>query len=100
VDEDAISAAELVASFTGPELLAASSEISPTYDGLVLAKALEITMRLTRLSLMGIAKRMHCSRSQLYRWMHGTYSHRGRLERGIRELAEVLREEGIDSVGL
>ncbi len=92
-----LSPAEIVAGFTGTDLLAASTETSPIYDGLVISKAVAIVQhRLRCRNLLELKKRLNVSKTTLYRaytaqpvLRHATF------ERLMSDLAVLLFEEGI-----
>ena len=82
---------EIVASFTGAELLAAQQETSPIYDGIVLSRAVRIVKYRTGMSLCKIAERMRCSKTTVFRLARGfpCISHK-RCERTLAELEPLL----------
>jgi len=95
LNEDRHCPAEILAGCSGAELLALAAETSPVYDGLVLGKALEIAQRRIGLNTLQIGKRLGVGKSTIYRALLGKpIRNHGRFERGMRELALLLLEEG------
>jgi hypothetical protein len=94
IDEDSTSPAELVAQFSGADLLAASQDTSPQYRGMVIAKAVVIVQtRLRCRNIYTLAKRMGISKSIMFRWATAKpVSSHHRFSRALRELAFQLAD--------
>jgi hypothetical protein len=95
LDEESQSVAELLGSFTGAEMLAASKEISRVYDGIVLAVALRIVQQRTGKTPIEISRQIGIPRSSLHRWRTGLPRNHRSYECAIRDLAILLLEEGV-----
>lgn len=79
--------AELLAQLDGEELLAASSESSNVFNGLVLARAvLLVQLRIRCPSLFDMAQRMGVKKNMIYRWARGIPITEGALRRALQEL--------------
>src|SRR5271167_4372624 len=91
IDEDSHSVAELLAGFTGTELLAAAGETSRIYNGQVLAKAVVLTqVRLRCFSLSALGKRLGIGHVTIYRWAKGMPTSERALFHAIADLASLL----------
>ena len=71
VGEDACSVEELVAKMTGTELLNAQRETSLAFNAQVIAKAIDIVQRETRISTHQLVEMLGVSKNSLYRWARG-----------------------------
>jgi hypothetical protein len=92
-DDDTLSVREVLARFTGTDLLAASRETSAAYNGIVLAKAVVIVQcRLKILSLAQLAERLGVGKNTMYRWMRGKRMEDRTFHRAILDLALLLDE--------
>lgn len=95
LDEEATPVRELVARFSGTELLAASRETSKTYNGKVLARALVLVQLRTHChSLNELGRRFGTGKS-IYHWASERPVSTTFLERGLRELAFFLATDGV-----
>lgn len=97
-EDDRLSTAELLARFSGPEIFSASQETSRIFNGCVIAKAVVIVQTLVHCSsLLDLARRLHVSKSTLYRQVKGLPLSDPMFYRAIRDLALLLEEEGVYS---
>jgi len=94
LNEDAFTAAELVARFSTFDLYTVSKEVSDAYEGQVLSVALRIVQQRTGLRPTEIASRIGLTRGAIHRWRCGKPHSPQFVNRAIRELAILLLEEG------
>lgn len=88
--------AELVAAFTDRELIAASTENSNVFNGLVVSRAVVIVQARTRcFSLFEFGERLGVGKNAIYRMAKGKPTTKGCYERTMRLLAMELFERGI-----